>query len=400
MANKNIDALVIHHKPINEIILKRLILIFDHIHIINPEENNYLIPDKVAKIKNNKMEIILSNYGTLYNGNFYKKIESQLIDKFDYAYRKGIIRIDDLKAGKFYNKYWLPLRLAYDFDTANKSLIDLSKKLLEKNSNAETNNGIIRGFFSQPSGSKIYPDIPKMLNVFSEEENKKYKYDIQSFSTIGKLNRSLVVCGEYNLIPVFIDSTIAKMFIEKCKIARDNPETELNSKFKETNNVELQNVQYLLYKMTENILPDKIITEIPIKELIIARNNTFQELHKLRRKLLSSITFLTKNKFDANFREEAEMYINKEFKPQLKKYYSKFWGFLEKYIGYPIIFTSTFIGSSIGLMQFLSPFEVAFFSSISAMVGTSVTNKLSDYIIKTDKNKFKNTYCYFLYFRE
>ncbi len=93
MADKNIDALVIHHKPINEMILKRLILIFDHIHIINPEENNYLIPDKVAKIKTNKMEIVLSNYGTLYNGNFYKKIENQLIDKFDYAYRKGIIRI-------------------------------------------------------------------------------------------------------------------------------------------------------------------------------------------------------------------------------------------------------------------------------------------------------------------
>jgi len=399
MADKNIDALVIHHKPINEIILKRLILIFDHVHIINPEENHYLIPDEVAKINYNKMKIILSNYGILYNGNIYKKIENQLIDKFDYAYHKGIIKIDDLKAGRFYNKYWLPLRLAYDFDSANKSLVDLSKHLLEKNPNVNMNNGIIRGLFIQPSGNKIYPDIPEMLDVFSEEENKKYKYNIQSFSIIGKLNRSLAVCGEYNLIPVFIDSTIAKMFIRKCEIAKGNLETELISKFKETNNIELQNVQYFLYKMSENILPDKIISEIPIKELILARNNTFQELYKLRRKLLSSITFLTKNKFDSNFIKEAEIYINKEFEPQLKEYYSKFWGFIEKFIGYPSVFTFTFLGSSIGLMQSLSPLEVAFLSGISATVGTAVT-KLSDYIIRKDKNKFKNTYSYFLHLRD
>jgi len=399
MTNKNIDALVIHHKPINEITLKRLILIFDHVHIIDPEENHYLIPDEVAKINYNKMKIMLSNYGILYNGNVYKELEKQLIDKFDYAYHKGIIRIDDLKAGRFYNKYWLPLRLAYDFDTANKSLVDLSKNLLEKNPNANISSGILRGGFIQPSGIKIYPDIPEVPDVFSEEENKKYRYDIQSFSIIGKLNRSLAVCGEYNLIPVFIDSTIAKMFNKKCEIARNNPETELNSKFKGTNNIELQNVQYLLYKMSEDILPDKIITEIPIKELILARNNTFQELYRLRRKLLNSITFLTKNKFDSNFIKEAEIYINKEFEPQLKEYYSKFWGFIEKFIGYPSVFTSTFIGSSIGLMQSLSPLEIAFLSGISAIVGTSVT-KLSDYIIKKDKNKFKNTYSYFLHFRE
>ena len=399
MANKSIDALVIHHKPINEIILKRLILIFDHVHIIDPEENHYLIPDKVAKINYSKMKIILANYGTLYNGNVYKKIENQLIDKFNYAYHKGIIRIDDLKAGKFYNKYWLPLRLAYDFDTANKSLVDLSKHLLEKNPNVNMNNGIIRGSFIQPSGNKIYPDIPKMLDVFSEEKNKKYKYNIQSFSIIGKLDRSLAVCGEYNLIPVFIDSTIAKMFIRKCEIARGNLETELISKFKETNNIELQNVQYFLYKMSENIIPDKIVSEIPIKELILVRNNTFQELYKLRRKLLSSITFLTKNKFDSSFIKEAEIYINKEFEPQLKEYYSKFWGFIEKFIGYQSVFTFTFIGSSIGLMQSLSPLEVAFLSGISATVGTAIT-QLSDYIIKKDKKKFKNTYSYFLYFRD
>lgn len=185
MADQNIDALVIHHKPINEIILKRLILIFDHIHIINPEENHYLIPDKVAKIYSSNMKITLSNYGILYNGNAYEKMENQLIDKFDYAYHKGIIRIDDLKAGRFYNKYWLPLRLAYDFDTANKSLIDLSKNLLEKNPNVKMNNGIIRGFFLNHQEIKYIPIYPKCSMFFLKKKIRSINIIYNHFLLLG-----------------------------------------------------------------------------------------------------------------------------------------------------------------------------------------------------------------------
>jgi hypothetical protein len=107
---------------------------------------------------------------------------------------------------------------------------------------------------------------------------------------------------------------------------------------------------------------------------------------------------LAKNKFDLNFIKEVEMFINKEFEPQLKEYYSKFWGFIEKFLGYPTVFTFASLGSTIGLIQSLSLFEVVFLSGISATVGTAVT-KLSDYIIKRDKSKFRNTYSYFLNFR-
>ena len=42
----------------------------------------------MAKIYSSKMKLTLSNYGILYNGNVYEKIENQLIDKFGYAYNK------------------------------------------------------------------------------------------------------------------------------------------------------------------------------------------------------------------------------------------------------------------------------------------------------------------------
>jgi hypothetical protein len=398
MANGNIEALVINHKPINEVILKRLLLIFDRVFIVDPNENHYLIPKEVAKIDYGRMQITLMDYAILYNGSTYENIEKQLIDKFDYAYHKGIIRVIDLKALKFYEKYWLPLRLAYDFDTANKSLITLSEKLFEKNPNATIDEGVVRGMFIEPSGVKIYPKIPEVPVLFSEEEIRKYKYDIQSFSIIGKLDRSLAICGEYNLIPAFIDQTVAEIFIEKTKIAKNNLEEDLKSEFRKANDMELQEVQYLLYKITEKILPDEIICQIPIKELIIARNNTFHELSKLRRKLLNSIELLSNHEFDHDFVKGVNKYITKEFEPNLKAYYSQFYESITKFIGYQSTFTFGILGSAIGLIQSLAPLEIAFLSGISATVGSVITN-LANYIVKKEKDKFKNSYNYFLNFR-
>ena len=398
MPNKNMDALIIHHRPVNEVTLRRLILIFDHIYIIDPNENHYLIPRKVSRIDYGRMKITLGDYGVLYNGNTYENMERQLIDKFDYAYSKGIIRVANLKARKFYEKYWLPLRLAYDFDTASKSLIALCRGLFENNPHASVDSGMIRGGFIEPSGVKIYPTIPKIPDCFSEEEIKSYKYDIQSFSIIGKLDRSLAVCGEYDLIPAFIEPTLAKMFIEKSKIAKHNPETDLKSEFKKIHGIELQKVQHLLYKMSEKILPDEIIQQIPIKELIIARDNTFQELYKLRRKLLNSVDFLTKHEFNSSFVKEAKRYISKEFEPQLKTYYSKFWKLMAESGLYISTFAFGATGSAIGLIQSLEPSQIALLSGMSATVGSAIT-KLADYIVKRDKDKFKNTYSYFLNFR-
>ena len=274
--------------------------------------------------------------------------------------------------------------MAYDFDTANKSLITLSKKLFEKNPDAAIDNGMIRGMFIEPSGIKIYPKIPEVPDLFSEEEIKKYKYDIQSFSIIGKLDRSLAICGEYNLIPTFIEQTVAEMFIEKIKITKNNLEEDLKSEFRKTYNMELQEVQYLLYKISEKILPDEIICQIPIKELIIARNNTFQELYKLRRKLLNSIEFLSEYKFDPDFVKEVESYIIKEFEPNLKTYYSKFYEFITKFVSYQATFTFGVLCSAIGLVQSLTPLEIAFLSGISATVGSAITN-LANYIVKKRK---------------
>lgn len=220
-----------------------------------------------------------------------------------------------------------------------------------------------------------------------------------SFLSIAKSIISLLLAGLLNLIPTFVNKNVAKLFIEKSNFIKNNSDKEMNTKFFMKNKVGLQNVQHLLYKISQVILPDEILDKIPIKELIIARNNTFEQLYKLRRNLLNSIKFLTTEEYDEKFTQEAEGYIEKKLKPQLEDYSSNFIKTLSKFIGYQSSFTFGIISAIIGLNQSLNPLQIVLFSGISATLGT-VTTDLAKYVTNQGKSKFNNTYSYFLNFRE
>lgn len=397
MKTGEIDTLLIHHDAIDEISLKRCILIFDHVYMIHPKENYHFIPGNVVKLNFGKMTIVPMEYGVLCDGQSIEKMEEKLINDFDYAYDKGALKILNLQARKFYGKYWLPLRLSFDFDTADESLLNAVKPLLRKEKNLKFYGGMIRGGFISPSGVKVYPDIPKVPEIFTEEEEKEYKFSMQSFSIIGKLNRSLAVCGEYTLIPTFLNESLVDSFFRKCELAKNNTENNVKEKFAESYRTELQNLQYLLFKISEQILPDEILKEIPIRELIIARNNTFHELHKLRRKMIAKIKFLTRSEFDENYFEEVSSFIEKEIQPAIREYQTNFWSHMSKLSGYINTFALGMAGCAIGLMQSLPPIAIALLSGISATVGPAVSN-LSDYLVRKDKESFQNSYSYFINF--
>ena len=213
------------------------------------------------------------------------------------------------------------------------------------------------------------------------------------------MDRSLLLAGLLDLIPTFVDDNVAKLFIEKSNFVKNNSDKDMIAKFFVKNKVELQNVQHLLYNISQAILPDEILEEIPIKELIIARNNTFQQLYKLRRKLLNSIEFLATEKYDEKFIQEAQVYIEKKLKPQLEDYSSNWIKILPKFIHYGSTLAFGSVGAMIGLNQSLNPLQIALFSGITATVG-NVTSNLADYMANQGKSKFNNTYSYFLNFRE
>ncbi len=396
---EKLKGIIISHKPIKEASLKRLLLIFDEIYFIHPEQNKFLIPANVCNIKFQNMEMQMAEYGVFYNGEKYRQKEELLLDKFDYAFNKGIIRVLDLNIRKFYEKNWLPLRLAYDFDTGNADLLNNFLPLTIKDEKFTCENEIMRGAFISPSNMKIYPDIPPLISFHNEEENKRYNLDHQLMTISGKLNRSLAVSNEFNLIPIFINDNLSRAFSQKIEIAKKNNEENLKNEFIKQHRTSLENVQFLLHKISEIILLDEIINEISTKELIYARNNTYQECIKLRRKLIKTISFLSETEFDEEFIDEVNKYIRQEVEPIVNEYQKKFLESINQFLNYAIPFGSTILGSVIGVQQNLSPMAIAYLGGISGAVG-KVTSELSQYILKNSAKNFNNTFSYFMNLKE
>lgn len=245
----SIEALIITHEPLTELDLKRIVLLFDRVYLLHPQENLFLIPENIVSYSAGGIDFHLSaGYVPLYDGPPHEDQEYELLDRFDYALGKGIIKPLNLTARRFYQKYWLPLRLAYDFDTGNAELLKKTKPLLLHKEDIETENGILRGLFFEPNGIKIYPAIPEDPEVFDGELDKKYHLNSQAFSILARLDKGLAASGEYGLIPFFTDPHMARLFSMKSMIATKNPEAELAKKFREAKGVELRRVQHLLYK--------------------------------------------------------------------------------------------------------------------------------------------------------
>lgn len=396
---EELNGIIINHKPISEASLKRLLLIFDKIYFIDPEENRFLIPENIGKIKVKNVEMNFPKYGVLYNGENYESQENSLLDKFDYAINKGIIRILDLNIRKFYEKNWLPLRLSYEFDTGNAELLNNYLPLISKITDFTKEDGLLRGSGMSYGGIQIFPNSPPSIKFFGDEENKIYDLDHQIMSMAGKVNRALAVSYEFDLIPILINGNIANAYSSKTEIAKENKDSKLNEVFFKLNETNLEKVQFLLHKISEVILPDEIINSISVKELIYARENTYHECMKLRRKLIRSIYFLGNKNFDSEFIKDVNKYIDSEIEPLISEYQTRFIENLNRFLKYALPFGSGMAGSIIGLNQSLSPMAIAYLGAISATVG-SVTSNLSEYILKRPSKKFNNSFSYFTNLRE
>ena len=304
--------------------------------------------------------------------------------------------VEDLARSNFYKKFWLPLRLAYDFDTGNKALLDLTLPLLQKKAHERIGNGMIRGGFIEQSGYKVYPDIPPIPQFVSKEDDELYKLEIQAFSIIGRLNRGLTVANEINAVPVFNNPSMIKLFAKKMEIAKLNSDRAVVEGFKKVNNFELQSVQHLLYKTSEVVLPDDILEKISIKELIIAREKSYHKLLKLRRGIRQSVDFISAHSFaGSDFNMQMQKHINQYLIPQYVKLNSEYRDLLAIHLKIPVTFISAAVGTGVGICQLLDPAQVVFFSAISATVGNYVSD-LAKYILDSKNKKFRNTYSYFL----
>lgn len=398
MSTERIEALLVTHRPLQEVMIRRLVLLFDRVHVLEPRENKFLIPRGVAKITDGQVTIEPFEFGLLFEGAECELKDRQLLDRIGTACARGLVSELDLLHSGFFHTYWLPLRIAYDFDTGNQELLETALGFVERRASAKPPAGILRGLFVEPSHRRIYPNIPRVPPVFGTDEAEKFRYELQAFSMVGKLDRALAACGHFDLIPVFGDAGLAKLAAIKTKMVRAKQEPDMREKFIKTKGFDIDKIQHLLLRISELMLPDEVLMRIPMTELVTARNNTFHELQRLRRDLLSSLRFLSAHPFDEDFSSEVEHYVQSKLRPQLDAYFSRTQELLARFLKIGVTFAAASIPMFATIIQSISPLELALLTGISATVGSEVSD-LTTQLVARSRRDFRNTFSYFLGFR-
>ncbi|GAB3819198.1 hypothetical protein GCM10028895_17300 [Pontibacter rugosus] len=396
---EELEAIVIHHQPLDDITLKKLLLIFDKVSFIDPTDNEHLIPDGVPQIDFHVL-VHSGSYAPLYKGRSYASTDYDLFDRFRKAIDENILNVLDLYNNGFYNKNWLPLKLSFDYDTANGSFASIFKPLFESKITWNPGDTVlpgdaVRDDLMHSMAPKLYPKLPEPQIIFDAEDEYKVGnfYDHQFYSIIAKLNKALLVSNEYKQIPVFINKHIAEGFSKKFEIAKANKEIKFG--FEEKFNFNPILLQQLLYRVSDYILSDEILKELSVIEIIKIREGTMGKLYKLRRELIQSIEFLSSVHFDEGSLGEVEEFINKKFLLQLTLYRNQYLEQLSKVLKHSSTFIFGLAGSAFGFSQALSPTDIAILGSVSATVG-GVVSDLPDTLLNKSRNKFYNTYSYFL----
>ena len=314
-----LGALIIHHKPFSELILKRILLLFDYVCIVNPEQNEQLIPRGTPQVDFHVLKYD-REYAYFYKGRSYSATENELLYKYNKLIDEGLVRVLNLVDDGFYLHNWLPLRLSFDYDTANPEFAKLFKPLFENQPVIQPGDTVLPGCIVRDEMINLfmpnsYPKLPSPTVIYDADDEYDVGnfHDHQLYSVIGRLNKLVMVSSEYNLVSVFLDNNIVNGFNEKFRIAKANNEIK-HSWYQAfgSNSINLQN---LIFKISNSLISDELLSRISVEELLTIRNGTTQNLARLRRNLTQSVAFLQTSYSDSGALNARELddFINNKF---------------------------------------------------------------------------------------
>jgi hypothetical protein len=138
---------------------------------------------------------------------------------------------------------------------------------------------------------------------------------------------------------------------------------------------------------------------MPIREFLIARDNTFHELYKMRQKVLRLFRQITDLQYTETFARDVDSFLNKEVIPHVNEYNNKFAEHFLAFVKYASKFQWPLITAYISVAQSLGLADIALLSGASTVLGDLIYN-LIDHMTFKDRNKFRNTFSYFINMKE
>lgn len=442
--DKGIKGSIVHHKPLNDIQLKRLLLIFDELHFTPPDDNKFFLekgaicykykiekdrktlysldghqilkkysylnePElskdqhalaSIIRMPQNSKEhgsdpIVLTDVLPYFNSQKFEKEEDRLFDKFEKAINKGHIKIIDYKSTDFYMKNAISLKIAYDFDVNDSSSIDIVKPLFVNEKSSMPNMSIPSPPLPELSTFKYFPQVKYNSTFKNGKDNLKYDYERQFFSIVAKVNKKLALTEKFNLIPIIIDDNIHNYYQYKIEKSKLNCDKSFNNQWNNTNDYKLMNLNNLLFKSSNLFINDNQLKGISISEIINYKERCLRDLHNLRNGLFKEINDIVNTNFSKNDLTELNKLIGKKIIPEFHNYQKSQNKILKKSLKNTIRFAVGASTAYVGFVPGLSPALISFLSGVSPVLTESAL-QLSDKLKDKKKRKYENTFSYFL----
>lgn len=442
--DKGLKGSIIHHKPLNDVQLKRLLLIFDELHFTLPEDNIYFLDKgsisyryqieqdrkilysmdghkllkayshlKEPELKDGQLAIasvirgarnsnihpfdpiVLTDVLPYFKGKEFQKQEEKLFDKFEKAVNKDFIKFIDYKNTDFNITSAISLKIAYDYDVNDKKLIDLAKPLFVNEDTKTPNMFIPSPPLLELAGFPYFPQIKYTSNFDESEEIKKFDYQRQFFSIVAKINKKLALTEKFDLLPVIVDDSIHNIYQYKIQKSKQNGEENFNNSWEALYSYKLMNLNNLLFKASNIFIKNEQLKEISIPEILAYKERCISDLYKLRRGLFAEINNIIGTDINSNDLTEINKLIGGKIIPELNKYQDSQKNIISKILGSTLNFSVAVGTNYLGFVQGLSPMLISVLSGASPIL-TEKMLQLSGKLQDKRKRKYENTFSYFL----
>ncbi|MFD3002419.1 hypothetical protein ACFS7Z_18755 [Pontibacter toksunensis] len=443
--DKGIKGLVIHHQPITEVQLKRLLLIFDEVYFTPPSDNLFFLekgsicysyyPDKngVAiysmngfdmlhhyanvpspEVSEDKLRVatihsyggsentrvgayqavVMSDILPLFNDKAYSKDEDALLNKFELALKRDLLKVLDYKNSDFYMRNSIALKIAYDNDAIDKRAASFLAPLLVKKKREDNKMFIPSPSFPKMYGVNIFPGT-KYIDLFPKENNRLYDYNRQFYSIIARVNKKLALCGEHDLVPIFLDQHIYNFFNYKVEKSKKNKEEGVNAEWQKSYNIPLFNLSQISIQASDIHISDSVLRNLTIPEIVSYKERCLLNLYRLRKSFINDLNEIIKSDYGLSFDREVDKFMHSKIIPDLKKYQRAQADTLQKIVKGAITFSVGAATSHLGTIQGLSPNLIALLGGTSPLFSEALL-QLSDKVRDRRRKQYENTFAYFL----
>jgi len=414
----------------DDLTLKKAILTFDRLRILDPNKHSSLVPmdsirDTYIQPNGQSITIALADYGALVKEKGERSKFDHFCEEIKYAIKKGvIIPVDPMPI--LHEKARI-LRLTYDVDLSNIEIMKIASEglnqiILNGNNfiNIESSGGVLHGMAIAPKGVKsLWNSLPAPTNVPFEaiqDNDLKESIKLLSWTRITKVLTALMVADKYKASPITNSSVLNKLVLYKYKWLAETNNDEIKSQLNNTDKINAFKYQLFASAIISDIFTDEELVQIPLKKLILYKQASDDECKKFKSKILQLSSLIENNVWDDQLNREITKFVSKDILPQIQAYIDAKLELKDRFIGtfikgVPAALENTLklaipieaakqLISYVGFKYLIPGFdipEILLFSGLFAanLIRSSIS-ELVDNFIRKRKNKRENCLTYLL----